>query len=191
MYLASVELRPLRWRKPSAHSQSSLKNHLLLPARHTPTTHLQHRHCTSPFPPALHPNCPICSAQPSPRRLLSVLSGLLSPLLLEPWARVIPARPPRPAAKGELLSPATPQLSIRGETARELQDLRINWCLVQWLTEMIGYSDAFQRRERASEDMAIRLREKEKLLELRKKLTEQQQHLQRLSDHMLVFQLHA
>jgi hypothetical protein len=46
------------------------------------------------------------------------------------------------------------------------------------------YSDAFQRRERASEDYAIRQREKEKLLELKKKLAEQQQHLKRLSDHM-------
>ncbi|KAG5947446.1 hypothetical protein E4U53_006424, partial [Claviceps sorghi] len=44
--------------------------------------------------------------------------------------------------------------------------------------------DAFQRRERASEDMAIRQREKEKLEELRKRLQEQQQHLQRLSDHI-------
>ncbi|KID80140.1 uncharacterized protein G6M90_00g012440 [Metarhizium brunneum] len=46
------------------------------------------------------------------------------------------------------------------------------------------YSDAFQRRERASEDWAIRQREKERLLELKKKLAEQQQHLQRLSDHI-------
>jgi hypothetical protein len=45
-------------------------------------------------------------------------------------------------------------------------------------------SDAFQRREKASEDYAIRLREKEKLLALRKQLKEQQAHLQRLSDHM-------
>jgi ATPase inhibitor, mitochondrial len=47
-------------------------------------------------------------------------------------------------------------------------------------------SDAFQRRERASEDYAIKQREKEKLLELRKKLAEQQAHLKQLSDHMLV-----
>ena len=46
--------------------------------------------------------------------------------------------------------------------------------------------DAFQRRERANEDWAIRQREKERLLELKKKLAEQQQHLQRLSDHMCV-----
>lgn len=45
-------------------------------------------------------------------------------------------------------------------------------------------SDAFQRRERASEDWAIRQREKEKLLELKKKLAEQQDHLTRLSQHM-------
>ncbi|KAM7207054.1 Mitochondrial ATPase inhibitor, IATP domain containing protein [Rhypophila sp. PSN 637] len=50
-----------------------------------------------------------------------------------------------------------------------------------------GQGDAFQRREKAAEDYAIRQREKEKLLELRKKLHEQQAHLQQLSDHMSVF----
>lgn len=48
-------------------------------------------------------------------------------------------------------------------------------------------SDAFQRRERASEDYAIRQREKEKLLELKQRLAEQQEHLTRLSEHMYVF----
>ncbi|KAI1189058.1 mitochondrial ATPase inhibitor, IATP-domain-containing protein [Nemania serpens] len=47
-----------------------------------------------------------------------------------------------------------------------------------------GQGDAFQRREKANEDYAIRMREKEKLLELRKKLQEQKAHLQKLSDHM-------
>ncbi|KAI1274328.1 mitochondrial ATPase inhibitor, IATP-domain-containing protein [Xylaria sp. FL0933] len=47
-----------------------------------------------------------------------------------------------------------------------------------------GQGDAFQRRERASEDYAIRQREKEKLLELRKKITEQREHLDKLADHM-------
>ncbi|KAI0424929.1 mitochondrial ATPase inhibitor, IATP-domain-containing protein [Xylaria sp. FL1042] len=47
-----------------------------------------------------------------------------------------------------------------------------------------GQGDAFQRRERASEDYAIRQREKEKLLELRKKIGEQQDHLKKLSDHI-------
>jgi len=46
------------------------------------------------------------------------------------------------------------------------------------------HSDAFQRREKAQEDYAIRKREKEKLVELKKKLAEQQVHLQQLSDHM-------
>lgn len=45
-------------------------------------------------------------------------------------------------------------------------------------------SDAFQRREKGAEDFAIRQREKEKLMELRKKLDEQQSHLKKLSDHM-------
>ncbi|KAJ8120037.1 hypothetical protein ONZ43_g3154 [Nemania bipapillata] len=47
-----------------------------------------------------------------------------------------------------------------------------------------GQGDAFQRREKASEDYAIRQREKEKLLELRKKIAEQKDHLQKLSDHI-------
>ncbi|RCI15387.1 hypothetical protein L249_6982 [Ophiocordyceps polyrhachis-furcata BCC 54312] len=47
-----------------------------------------------------------------------------------------------------------------------------------------GQGDAFQRRERASEDMAIRKREQEKLLELKRRLHEQQQHLARLSKHI-------
>ncbi len=44
--------------------------------------------------------------------------------------------------------------------------------------------DAFQRRERANEDYAIKQREKEKLLELKARLAEQQAHLKQLSDHM-------
>ncbi|KAI0396068.1 mitochondrial ATPase inhibitor, IATP-domain-containing protein [Xylariaceae sp. FL0594] len=47
-----------------------------------------------------------------------------------------------------------------------------------------GQGDAFQRREKANEDYAIRQREKEKLIELRKRIHEQQGHLQKLSDHM-------
>ncbi|KAI0596421.1 mitochondrial ATPase inhibitor, IATP-domain-containing protein [Biscogniauxia sp. FL1348] len=47
-----------------------------------------------------------------------------------------------------------------------------------------GPGDAFQKRERANEEYAIRQREKEKLLELKKKLAEQQAHLQKLSHHI-------
>ncbi|KAI5917794.1 putative mitochondrial ATPase inhibitor [Camillea tinctor] len=47
-----------------------------------------------------------------------------------------------------------------------------------------GPGDAFQKRERAQEDYAIRMREKEKLLELKKKLSEQQYHLKKLADHI-------
>ncbi|KAI2638047.1 mitochondrial ATPase inhibitor, IATP-domain-containing protein [Xylaria nigripes] len=47
-----------------------------------------------------------------------------------------------------------------------------------------GSMDTFQRREKANEDYVIRQREKEKLLELRKKLQEQQDHLKKLSDHI-------
>lgn len=49
-----------------------------------------------------------------------------------------------------------------------------------------NYSDAFQKREKANEDFAIRTREKEKLLELKKKLLEQQAHLKQLENHMYV-----
>lgn len=49
-----------------------------------------------------------------------------------------------------------------------------------------GPSDAFQKREKANEDYTIRQREKEKLLELKKKLGEQQAHLKQLEDHMYV-----
>ncbi|KAK5990355.1 hypothetical protein PT974_08622 [Cladobotryum mycophilum] len=47
-----------------------------------------------------------------------------------------------------------------------------------------GQGDSFQRREKANEDFAIRQREKEKLLELKKKLAEQQIHLARLQEHI-------
>jgi len=44
--------------------------------------------------------------------------------------------------------------------------------------------DAFTKREKANEDYAIRQREKEKLLELKKKIAEQREHLDKLSDHI-------
>lgn len=44
--------------------------------------------------------------------------------------------------------------------------------------------DAFTKREKASEDYAIRMREKDKLLELKKKLAEQHEHLKKLEEHM-------
>jgi len=45
-----------------------------------------------------------------------------------------------------------------------------------------GQGDAFHKREKANEDYAIREREKEKLLELRKKLADQKDHLKKLED---------
>jgi hypothetical protein len=45
-------------------------------------------------------------------------------------------------------------------------------------------SDAFTKREKASEDYAVKQREKEKLLELKKKLAEQHDHLKKLEEHM-------
>lgn len=47
-----------------------------------------------------------------------------------------------------------------------------------------GPGDAFQRREHALEDYAIKQREKEKLLALKQKIKEQQEHLKQLSDHI-------
>ncbi|KAI9053589.1 hypothetical protein LZ554_002543 [Drepanopeziza brunnea f. sp. 'monogermtubi'] len=44
--------------------------------------------------------------------------------------------------------------------------------------------DAFTKREKANEDYAIRLREKEKLMDLKKKLAEQHEHLKKLEKHI-------
>lgn len=54
------------------------------------------------------------------------------------------------------------------------------------LTQQFKPSDAFQKREKANEDWAIRQREKEKLLALKAKVAEQQAHLKELADHMYV-----
>jgi len=45
-----------------------------------------------------------------------------------------------------------------------------------------GQGDAFHKREKANEDYAIREREKEKLLELKRKLSDQKEHLKKLED---------
>ncbi|KAK0657644.1 mitochondrial ATPase inhibitor, IATP-domain-containing protein [Cercophora newfieldiana] len=47
-----------------------------------------------------------------------------------------------------------------------------------------GQGDAFQKRERAQEEMFIRKAEREKLLQLREKIKQQQDHLKQLSDHI-------
>ena len=47
-----------------------------------------------------------------------------------------------------------------------------------------GQGDAFQKRERAQEEMFIRKAEREKLLALRDKIKAQQEHLQHLQDHI-------
>jgi len=44
--------------------------------------------------------------------------------------------------------------------------------------------DAFTKREKANEDYEIRKREKEKLLDLKKKLAEQHEHLKKLEEHI-------
>ncbi|RDL36753.1 Uncharacterized protein BP5553_06105 [Venustampulla echinocandica] len=46
------------------------------------------------------------------------------------------------------------------------------------------HGDAFTKREKANEDFTIREREKEKLLELRKRLAEQHDHLKKLEEHI-------
>jgi len=48
----------------------------------------------------------------------------------------------------------------------------------------ISQGDAFTKREKANEDYTIKMREKEKLLELKKKLAEQHEHLKKLEDHI-------
>jgi len=45
-------------------------------------------------------------------------------------------------------------------------------------------SDAFQKREKAQEDFAIRQREKEKLLELKKRLADSHAHIKKLEEDM-------
>jgi len=52
------------------------------------------------------------------------------------------------------------------------------------LTSNSLHRDAFQKREKANEDFAIKQREKEKLMELKKKLADQQHHLKKLEDSM-------
>jgi hypothetical protein len=52
------------------------------------------------------------------------------------------------------------------------------------LTSRGTCSDAFQKREKASEDYAIRQREKEKLLELKKRLADSQDHIKKLEQDM-------
>jgi len=47
-----------------------------------------------------------------------------------------------------------------------------------------GQKDAFTQREKANEDYTIRKREQEKLLELKKKINEQRDHLKKLEDHI-------
>jgi len=51
----------------------------------------------------------------------------------------------------------------------------------------LGNSDAFTKREKANEDYAIRMREKEKLLDLKKEMAKQKDALKKLEDHMYVF----
>ncbi|TAQ83232.1 hypothetical protein B7494_g8449 [Chlorociboria aeruginascens] len=47
-----------------------------------------------------------------------------------------------------------------------------------------GQGDAFTKREKANEDYAIKQREKEKLLELKRRLAEQHEHLKKLEEHI-------
>jgi hypothetical protein len=52
------------------------------------------------------------------------------------------------------------------------------------LTTLVSHRDAFQKREKAQEDYAIRQREKEKLLALKKRLDEQSAHMKELEKDM-------
>jgi hypothetical protein len=51
--------------------------------------------------------------------------------------------------------------------------------------------DAFSKREKASEDLYVRQKEREKLKELKAKIEQQQKHLKELGDHMYVSSFHA
>jgi hypothetical protein len=52
-------------------------------------------------------------------------------------------------------------------------------------TDVVLHSDAFNKREEAAENLYVRQKEKEKLLELRKKIREQQGHLKELEKHLV------
>lgn len=117
---------------------------------------------------------PTCFAQSSPRPRSSVPSGQHSPAPHASCPKVPLARPRRRAAEGTF----PPKLPCWKLSLRIAADFNVL------------YSDAFQKREQASENYAIRQREKEKLLELKKKVAEQREHLDRLSEHMYVY-LHS
>lgn len=53
-----------------------------------------------------------------------------------------------------------------------------------WLTSCGTCSDAFQKREKAAEDYAIRQREKEKLQDLKKRLEASHDHIKKLEQDM-------
>ncbi|KUJ22584.1 uncharacterized protein LY89DRAFT_728709 [Mollisia scopiformis] len=81
----------------------------------------------------------------------------------------------RPALRSSLQSRAAFSTSIRAMAGGDTGAPR---------TGGVATGDAFTKREKANEDYAIRLREKEKLLELRKKIAEQREHLDKLSEHI-------
>ncbi|KAL9121483.1 MAG: hypothetical protein Q9187_001961 [Circinaria calcarea] len=52
------------------------------------------------------------------------------------------------------------------------------------LIRQYTYSDSFSKREKASEDLFVRQKEREKLLAVKAKIAEQQKHLKELDKHI-------
>jgi len=85
------------------------------------------------------------------------------------------SRAVRPALRSSLQTRAAFSTSIRAMAGGDTGAPR---------TGGVASGDAFTKREQAQENYAIREREKEKLLELKKKIAEQRDHLDKLSDHI-------
>jgi len=85
------------------------------------------------------------------------------------------SRAVRPALRSSLQSRAAFSTSIRAMAGGDTGAPRSGGTAT---------GDAFTKREKANEDYAIRMREKEKLMELKKKIAEQQEHLNKLTEHI-------
>ena len=52
------------------------------------------------------------------------------------------------------------------------------------------YRDAFSKREQADENLYVRQKEQEKLMELKKKISDHKKHLDELDQHVYVSYIH-
>ncbi|KAE8447436.1 hypothetical protein EG329_010709 [Mollisiaceae sp. DMI_Dod_QoI] len=85
------------------------------------------------------------------------------------------SRAVRPALRSSIQSRAAFSTSVRALAGGDTGSVRPGGTAT---------GDAFTKREKANEDYAIRQREKEKLLELRKKIAEHREHLDKLEEHI-------